>query len=200
MSGLIHSLRFRVHRGWVGGALALLLSSQAVAHMPVVLKTEHVIERPEISWALYGRFVSGEEVYRLKGSYEKPFALPFEMLVPHRDDHRRFRPRFAVVAAGLPEPTPAERDALPQPLPAGQGALVELNDDPERLVVFESVLRRMYWSSTPIALPIPAGPFEVWIWNADRTSGDFTFALGVEEDFGGGGAAGVFDDWGTYAY
>ncbi len=200
MKHLLQTLRPWSRRGSVGAVLALLLATPAIAHMPTVLETEHVIERPEISWALYGRFATGDEVYRLTGTFDEPFALPFEMLIPHRDDHRRVRPRFAVVAAGLPEPTTVERAALPEPLPAGMGALVELNDDPDRLVVFESVLRRMYWSSTPIAVPLPAGPFEVWIWNPDRTVGDFTFALGVEEDFGGGGAAGVFDDWGTYAY
>ena len=89
---------------------------------------------------------------------------------------------------------------LPRAPPAGAGVFLELDDDPERLVIFESFMRRMFWSTGPMALALDAGDFEIWIWSPDGTPGKFVFGMGVEEDFSGGGWGRVFDDWSTYNY
>ena len=96
-------------------------------------------------------------------------------------------------------PTEEELALLPKEVPPGAGVYVERNDAADRLVIFESVMRRFYWSSEAIALALPPGDFEVWIWSPQKTTGDFVFGFGVEEDFSNGFGE-VFEDWGTYAY
>lgn len=180
--------------------LLLLLLGTAQGHQPTSSEGETFdIERPIISHAVYGTFHSGDEVFRIELDYETPFAQPYELLVPHQRRWKEHRPIYAVVGPGLPAPTAEELALLPEALPAGMGVYLDLNDDPERLVIFESFTRRMFWSSTPIALTVQAGRTEVWIWSPEGTTGDFTFGFGVEEDFSGG-FGDVFANWGTYAY
>lgn len=179
---------------------ALIAAWPATAHMPEKIALDQTVEKPKISWALYGRFDKGDEVYTIRLSYDSGFALPFELLVPHHDDLERFRPAYAVVGPGLPAPTDDERTFLPRDVPAGAGVFIARNDAPERLVIFESIMRRVFWSTGPVALALRAGDYEVWVFNPDGTTGDFTLGLGVEEDFSGGGWKKVFEDWSTFAY
>ena len=132
---------------------ALLGVSVAGAHQAVTVSDTVLIDDPDISHAVYGSFDTGDEVFTIQLPFSEPFALPFEILVEHfegKDDHR---PHYAVVGPGLPAPTPEEEALLPKPLPAGAGVFLEKNDAPEREVIFESVMRRTYWSSGPVGLP-----------------------------------------------
>lgn len=181
--------------------LLAFMSSDALAHRPTVLDGEElVIDKPKVSYTVPGTFETGSEIFTIYLSYDEPFAAPFEMLVERQGQLLFHRPAFAIVGPGLPKPTIEEQRELPRPVPAGAGAFVELNDDEERLVIFESVMRRVYWSSTPIAIPLVAGDYEIWIWCPERTRGDFALAFGVEEDFSDGGFAPVFESWADFAY
>jgi hypothetical protein len=166
--------------------LLLLLVLPASAHQPGEVDHDITIDRPQISWSLEGELDEPDGVVTISMDMPTDFALPFEILVPHRSPQKDFRPAYVVVAGGLPAPTEEEKAMLPKEVPEGMGVYVDLNDDPERTVVFEDVLRRVYWSSTTVALPVRAGPVEVWIWSPTGQEGPFTFAFGVEEDFGGG--------------
>jgi hypothetical protein len=179
---------------------ALLLSALASAHRPDALAERMTVDDPEISWVLAGAFETGLEVYVLELSYETGFALPFEILVPYDKDLELHRPNFAIVGPGLPAPDDQLRAYLPYEVPEGMGVFLERNDDEERFVYFEGVMRRTMWSSGTIALPLQAGDHEVWIWSPNLTTGDFQFAFGVEEDFSDGGFGAIFSDWGTYAW
>lgn len=165
--------------------LALLLP--ASAHQPTSVADTITIDRPEISWAISGEIDDAEHVTTISMDMPDDFALPFELLVPHRKAYADFRPIYAVIAAGLPAPSDEERALLPKDLPEGMGVYLDLNDALERYVVFEDVLREVYWSSGPIALALQAGPVEIWVWSPTGQTGPFTLAFGVEEDFGGGG-------------
>lgn len=181
----------------------MLLATAAVgpaeAHQPATSDAyEFDVTKPEISWALVGTFDKGDEIFTVSLSYEKPFALPFEILTEHRAKFEDFRPAYAVVGPGLPAPTDDDARFLPRAVPDGSGVYVERNDG-EREVIFESVMRRAYYSSRPIALPLLAGDYEVWVWSPDGDVGDFTLGLGVEEDFSDG-YGGLFADWSDYAY
>lgn len=183
-------------------ALALFLGgvSTAAAHQPTTAADyEFDVEKPKISYALVGSFDSGDEIYTVRLSYDEPFALPFELLTEHRARYADFRPAYAVVGPGLPAPTADDLAFLPREVPAGAGAFVDRNDG-EREAIFESVMRRAYYSSGAIALPLLAADYEVWIWSPDGDTGDFTFGFGVEEDFSDGAWGKLFADWGDYAY
>lgn len=180
--------------------LLLGLSPRGHAHRPTAIQREFDIELPEISHAVYGELAGPGDVYTVRLSFEQPFAMPIEILVPHRNSLAEHRPVFAVVGPGLPPPTPEQAALLPRALPEGAGVYLETNDARDRLVIFESFSRRMFWSSGPIALALAAGDHEIWIFSPEGTRGDFVLGFGVEEDFSGIGCSDFARDWGTYAY
>lgn len=171
----------------------------AVAHAPVRLAADElfVVGDPTISVAAFGVFETGHEVFVLRLTYEERFGAPVELLVPHTGALAEHRPAWALVAPGLPRPSPEELAALPRPLPDGMGAIVDLNDAPEREVIFESVMRRSYWTSRPLAVVFAQGENELWVWPPKGTTGKFGLGFGVEE---GGGYMAAFKDWAFYAY
>ncbi len=182
---------------WIALLLVLPL---ARAHQPAAGEgTEFVAEDPYISYAYNATFSTGEEVFRLELSYDRGFSLPFELLVEDRTENLEFRPMYAVVGPGLPTPTVDELAVLPEALPEGAGAYVDLNDDDPRSSIFEGVMRRVYLTSRPVALLLQPGDYEVWVWSPEVDAGDVVLGFGVEEDFSGG-FGGLFADWSTYAY
>lgn len=171
------------------------------AHVPLVAERELEVEAPEVSHAIYGTLGGDlDEVFVSRLRFAEPFALPFEILVPRRRALADHRPAFAVVGPGLPAPTAEQLAVLPRPLPAGAGLFLELNDAPERPVIFESFTRRAFWSSGPVALALEAGEHEVWVFSPAGTAGDFVLGFGVEEDFSEGGCGELARNWPTYAY
>ncbi len=182
--------------------LALILlgaTATAEAHTPgkLLASTPYVVAGLTDSHALYGVFRTGSERFVVQFTYATRFAQPVELLVPHVDDLRDHRPAYAVVGPGLAAPSATERAALPAPLPAGWGAVVELDRVTPRPVLFESIMRRFYWTSELLAIVFPRGASEIWVWAPAHTTGKFALGFGVEE---GGGYLSVFDDWGLYAY
>jgi hypothetical protein len=181
-------------------ALALLLLSPAQAHRPDLLQTSYEVEDPTVSWVLAAEFEEGDEVFTLLLDYDEPFGAPFELLIPLRDSLAEHRPAYAIVGPGLPEPSEELRALLPYEVPDGEGVFVDWNDDPERYVYFERVMRRTYWSSGTVAVALGAGLNQVWIWSPDGTTGAFQFGFGVEENFGDGAWGPLFANWGNFAW
>jgi hypothetical protein len=177
----------------------LLWALAAPAHAPGRLSADRdfVLEKPAISYALFGEFLTGEERFVVKVTHEQRFAAPVEVLVPHQANLKEHRPAWAVVGPGLPAPTAEELAALPAPLPAGWGAVVDLNQVSPRPALFESVMRRFFWTSEPMAVVFPKGESELWVWSPQKTRGKFGLGYGVEE---GGGYMEAFNDWSFYAY
>lgn len=173
-----------VRRSLLASFLPLLLVTQAVGHSPDSIESEMTPENPKKSWALYGEFLTGEEVFTVKLAYDEGFALPLEVLVPQQDVWADHRPVFAVVGPGLPAPTAAVRDLLPKSLPDNVGVYYEPNDQEERATFYEPFLGTDFWTSEPIALTLDAGEHEIWIWSPNETTGRFTFGFGVEEEHG----------------
>jgi hypothetical protein len=170
--------------GWL-----LALVPFAGAHQGLEGSAETDIPDPTISWFVEGTLDEPGDVVEVHLDLPRDFALPIEIFVPRQARYRDWRPAYAVVGVGLPMPTDAELAALPMPLPEGEGAYVDLDDDPEREVYFEDVLRRTYWSSGTIAIPLRAGDNHVWIWSPEGGTGPYGLGFGVEEgDFLGGGA------------
>ncbi len=188
-----------MRRALVLAALLLLPERLAEAHTPgkLLASTPYEVRNPTDSYALFGVFHTGAERFVVKLAHATRFAAPVEIFVPHVDELRRHRPAYAVVGPGLPAPSAAELAALPAPLPAGWGAEVELNQVTPRPVLFESIMRRFYWTSEPLAVVFPAGPSEIWVWSPAKTTGKFGLGFGVEE---GGGYLAALDDWSLYAY
>ena len=186
-------------RFWLTLAVALSVASPSLAHAPGKLDANaaFVVSNPKISLALFGLFVTGAERFVIRLSFDERFATTAEMLVPHQAPLRDHRPAFAVVGPGLPPPNAAELAALPEPLPAGFGAIVELNDQSPRVALFESIMRRVYWTSGALAVVFPKGDLEIWVWSPAGTKGKFCLGYGIEE---GGGYMAAFEDWSFYEY
>jgi|GEM_PF-1413020 len=193
-----------LHRRWLFVALLVAGLGLGVAGAHRVAVVEDVFElgpeKSKVSHAIYGTFETGDEVFAVRLTFDEPFALPFEMLIEHRVELEDHRPNYAVVGPGLPAPTGEELTVLPRKLPAGAGVFLERHDIQDREVIFESVMRRTYWSSGPVGLPLLAGEYEVWVFSPDGTTGDFALGFGVEEDFGDFGCDELTSNWGTYAY
>lgn len=164
--------------------MAVLLLPTARAHMPETLGPDVTVPDTRFSYAYMGEFATGEEVFVLRLPFAEDFASPYELLVPHRDRYREFRPMYALVAPGLPEATAEEEALLPLPIPEGYGLYLDLNDDPERVVIFESFFRDAYWSTGPVALITHAGEAQLWIWSPQGEPGEVVMAFGLEEGFG----------------
>lgn len=180
-------------------SLLSLVASLALTHVPAHITADapFVLERPTFSALLMGEFITGEERFVIKLTHATRFCTPVELLVPHQQDLLEHRPAWAVVGPGLPAPTPEELAALPAPLPTGWGAVVDLNDARPRVAMFESVMRRFFWTSVALAVIFPKGDSEVWVWSPGKTRGKFGLGYGVEE---GGGFMKALDDWAFYAY
>lgn len=177
----------------------LLLTALLLAHAPGRLEPgeRFVLEKPTLSYAVFGEFLTGEEVFVVEVTHASRFGAPVEIFVPHQERWRTHRPAWALIGPGLPQPTAEELAALPSPLPAGLGAVVDLNAVEPRPVFFENVMRRFFWTSGPLAVVFPKGTSEVWLWSPAKTTGKFGFGYGVEE---GGGYMKALEDWSFYAY
>lgn len=180
-------------------AMGLLLPALALAHTPAHLLpgTAYEVANPKVSYALYGEFVTGQEVFVVKLSLDERFAVPVEVFVPHQESLKEHRPVWALVGPGLPAPSAEELAALPRALPAGWGAVVDLNTVSPRPAFFEFVLRRFYWSSGPLNVVFPKGDCEFWLFVPGHTRGKFGLGFGTEE---GGGYLAALADWSFYAY
>lgn len=179
----------------------LALVPASLAHRPQTAGGEVVVEDPTISWVYAGAFETGDEVFTFVATYDQPFALPMELMVPARKRWAEHRPAYAVVGPGLPEPTDAERALLPVEVLDGEGVFIELDDAPERAVYFEQVMRRSLYTTGSFALHLPeAGTYAFVVWSPDGTTGDFQLGFGVEEDFSDGAWGPIFSDWGAFAW
>src|SRR5690606_17231985 len=156
------------------------VSTTSHAHVPVIAEPEIRIDAPTSSHAVYGTITDPDDLYVVRMRFDQAFALPFEILVPRRRSLSEHRPAFAVIGPGLPAPTAEQAAILPKAVPDGAGVFLDLNEDPERVVIFESFTSRAFWSCTPIALALPAGEFEVWIFSPTGGTGDFVLGFGVE--------------------
>ena len=181
--------------------LLLLCLPMASAHRPVSAEAVVEIDRPKVSHAVTGTFETGVEVFTIQLSYDQPFAMPLEILVPVRNDLELHRPAYAVVGPGLPTPTEEEQAWLPFTVDEGLGVFIERNGDEPRDVYFENVMRRTMWTSGSFALHLPeAGDYEIWVWSPNLTTGDFQLGFGVEEVFSGGAWGPIFSSWGDFAW
>ena len=189
-------------RRYIVASLLIVVGAPAWGHRPTSFDADEIITDSTISWTIPGDFTTGEEVFSFTLEYESPFAAPFEVLVPTEGDNGTFRPQYAIIGPGLPEPSAATLEALPADatVEPGSGVFFEANDDENRFLFFEGVMRRALVSSGSTAVALGAGTFTVWIWSPDQRAGEFMFGFGVEENFEDGGFGGVFSNWGDFAY
>ena len=181
--------------------LLILLMPLASAHRPEPAQERLEIGNPKISHVVVGNFVDGTEVFTVVLDYDEPFAMPMELLIPWDEALENHRPVFAVVGPGLPEPSDELQAWLPMEVPDGEGVIVEYNDEPEREVYFERVMRRTMWTSGSVGFHLPsASTYEIWIWSPDFSVGEFWFGFGVEEDFSGGAWDPIFEEWAVFAW
>ncbi len=186
------------------GALALGLFvfpiHRVMAHQPNVFEDGEVlvVGDPLLSFALYGNFESPDDFFEAAMQLDEPLAIPLEILIAARGELTHHRPLFAIVGAGLPEPTEAEKALLPRPLPEGKGVVIGRYEREDREIIFESYTRRAFWTNGVVAHVLPAGDVRLWVWSPDGTTGKFVLGFGVEE--GGQDLGGILSNWSDYAY
>ena len=136
-----------------------LLASPAWGHRPTSFDAEQIVTDPTFSWTIPGNFETGDETFSFSIDYESPFAAPFEILVPTAGDNGDFRPRYAIVGPGLPAPSDDLLAALPAEVEVGEddGVFYEPNDDDDRFLFFEGVMRRALVSSGSTAVVLYEG-------------------------------------------
>lgn len=190
----------RIALGALAVGLFVVPIHRAMAHQPNVFEDGEVlvISDPLLSFAFYGNFESPDGVFEAAMQLDDPLAIPVEILVAARDDLRDHRPLFAIVGAGLPQPTEAEEALLPRPLPAGTGVVIGRYEREEREIIFESYTRRAFWTNGVVAHILPAGDTRLWVWSPEGTTGKFVLAFGVEE--GGQDLGNIVSNWSDYAY
>ena len=150
----------------------VILASPAWGHRPTSFDADEVVSDPTISWTIPGRFETGEEIFSFTLEYDSPFAAPFEILVPTANGNGDFRPRYAIVGPGLPEPTAAILEDLPAEavVENGDGVFYEPNADADRFLYFEGVMRRALVSSGSTAVVLHEGLSTIWDWYATFAS------------------------------
>ena len=183
-------------------SLALPFALPLHGHGPGVIDRDVVeVDDPTLSWVFPGHFDTGDEVFTLLLDFpDEGFAFPIEVLVPHQVGLEEHRPAIAVIAAGLPPPTEAQRAAVPGGIPDGLGVIVDDNSVDPRPVLFEGFMRRVYWTSGPLAVAVDRGVTEVRIWSPAGTAGKFAIGFGVEEDFGADSFPPILEHWNDFAY
>ena len=82
--------------------LMLLFVPEASAHRPSTAEAVTTIDDPTVSWVVNGELHDGDEVFRVKLDFPRPFALPFELMTERRAGAADFRPAVAIVGPGLP--------------------------------------------------------------------------------------------------
>jgi len=190
-----------MRRLWIAGVV-IGVAAPAWGHRPTSFDAEEIVTDPTFSWTIPGKFESGTEVFSFTLDYEAPFALPFEILVPTAGGNGDFRPQYVIVGPGLPKPSDEVLAALPDDVEIGadDGVFFEANDDDDRFLFFEGVMRRALVSSGSTAVALGAGTSTIWIWSPNEDLGEFMFGFGVEENFEDGGFGGVFSNWSDFAY
>jgi hypothetical protein len=181
--------------------LGLALLPSVEAHRPQTAGGRVVVDDPTISWVYAGEFHDGDEVFVFELTYETPFAMPIELMVPVRKKWADHRPAYAVIGPGLPQPSDDERAWLPIEVEEGDGVFIDRNDAGEREVYFEQVMRRTLYTTGSFAIHLPqASTYEIVVWVPQGTTGDFQLGFGVEEDFSDGAWGPIFSDWGAFAW
>lgn len=186
-------------RWWWLATLAL----PAHAHRPITADGGvFEVDDPTISYLIVSALEHPDDVGQVHLTFDEPFALPFELMVPAIPANAEHRPAFAVVGRGLPKPDAATLTRLPAALQLEDdwGVYVDFNDAPERQIYFEQVMRRNLYTTGAIALSLQEGEVEVWVWSETGSVGPWWLGFGVEEDFSGSAFADIFAEWGKYAY
>lgn len=165
------------------------LSINAGAHVPYLERRDitpeqpFAVERVEQSIAVYGWLQKTNDVdtyvFSVTGT---PTRLFVELLVPVHVAYLNFLPSFAVIGPGLPAAT----EPLPFEIPKGQGVLVFDHESAKRPLEYEPFGGKWYFVGPELDDTVTAtGTWQVVVWNRDGKRGDYTLAIGYEENFAG---------------
>jgi len=121
------------------------------------------------------------DVYRFK--LRRPTRVYVHVIVPVLKRHKDFRPVFAVVGPGLPQPD----GPLPFAVPEGHGVvLIEYaKEGGERPTFYEPFGGKSYFKGPVFDRELKeAGEYFVCFWDPDQKGGDYVAVLGYRETWG----------------
>jgi hypothetical protein len=167
----------------------IFAAPSARAHVPYIETEDYSAEHPfvvtdsiENSKAIYAWFERGTDVDVYAFEVSEPVTVYAQSLVIACPSLETLLPWFAVVGPGLPVPD----EALPFELPAGYGAVVVKNKNPEerRDTFFEPFSAKTYFDGPEFRqeATIP-GSWYVYYWDPYKIGGDYVAVLGLKESF-----------------
>lgn len=165
-----------------------LLAPVVEAHVPYLELRDYSEVHPLAlgdvtqSKAIYAWLSSGSDVDVLTFEITGPTRLFAEALVPVCPAYATFRPAFAVVGPGLPQP----EASIPFELPAGYGAWVVEPGAPESWDTFyEPFGGKSYYDGPNFDLQISTpGHWYLVYWDPAGVGGDYVASVGFTERFG----------------
>lgn len=167
---------------WVG-----LLGPAAWAHVPYLETRDYSPEQPFAvgdvtqSKAVYAWLKNGGDVDVYNFEITAPTRLLVDVLVPVCPDYATFRPAYAIVGPGLPQPA----EPIPYELPEGYGAIVVPPGDPSSWeVLYEPFGGKRYYDGPNFDQEISTpGQWSLVYWDPAGVGGDYVAAIGYEEAF-----------------
>lgn len=173
----------RIHRSAVLPAV-LLAALPVLAHVPYLEERDFAPEAPFVcpsadqSIAAYAWLESDSDVDFYSVRVDRPLQFYAGVLVPVAPQYAEFRPSFAVMGPGLPEPG----EKLPVALKPGTGAIV-LRDPGEasRRQFFEPFGNKSYYRGPETTVRLEPGTYTAIVWDPARKKGDYVAAIGKKE-------------------
>lgn len=162
--------------------------SPAYAHVPYIEWEDYTEEAPAIvrnveqSKAFYAWLQSADDVDYYRLQVQGPTRLFAQVIVPVCPGYEEFRPSFAVIGPGLPDPT----GELPVLLPEGYGAIIVPNGTPgqPRESFYEPFGGKSYYDGPlfdqTVEMP---GDWQLITWDPYGMGGDYVTVLGAGEEF-----------------
>jgi len=169
----------------------LAIPSVAEAHKPIFdgsgtsgYDRALYISDPTISWAVYTELRHPGEVDYYTFEARQGTPLYTQMVIPQISGLEQFVPSIVLVGPGLPAP----QEALPVPLPPGDGAvLIQPQPGEQPQSFYEPITQTNYWEWQEYRAPAPAdGTYYLLVFDPQNQVGKYVLAIGEREDYGFG--------------
>jgi hypothetical protein len=166
----------------------LATAGAATAHVPYLECRDftegapYEVRSEEQSIAVYSWLESRTDVDVYRVVVRQPTVLFFaDCIVPVFPEYGEFRPSFALIGQGLPDPG----EPLPVALGPGEGAIV-LHDEgtTPRETFYEPFGNKSYYQGPTLEMDIPAGTYRLVYWDPAGNRGDYVAAIGKYEIWG----------------
>lgn len=166
--------------------ILLFTSVTVYAHKPIFvgndinsLNKAKVIEKPQISWAIYSELTNENEIDFYKIEELKGTEIFIQMTIPKIKGLEEFSPTVVILGKGLP----LDKQNLPFDIPEGYGAKIIESTSVKR-EFFEPFTQTRYLIRQEDTIELKhSGKYYIAVYDTNNQTGKYTLAIGKEEDF-----------------